>query len=430
MAELESKPVWVWPTGSTEPVRCGTFAWREGLGEFRYEPDFMGSAGAMPLDPVNLPFTRSTRPQRETKQNGLFGILRDASPEGYGLGLLEHLEKRALSVMDRLEVSLGDGVGAIEVCDDIARKVEFVPAPFELMLEKLAEMPVGTPVSRVVRDMHGVEGTTLGGERPKMTVSHEGQHWIAKLQDRGDTPNSPLREYLAMRCARAVGIDAAEVQFKRAGLHQVVGVRRFDRLVTSERQVRRYMFASAHTLLGLDGAAMRGDAQRSYPYFAGAIQRWCGAKDADVAEMKRELWRRMAFNAVCANGDDHPRNHGVLCVEGRWGLSPAYDIAPFIVFGRSLAMSITRDGHMSAARWALLRDCETFEYSEEEAHAFIDQAIGIMKETWAAERQALGFEPDDAPTPQPEIWLEDAPPADLPKRRRPRGRRNERTGTL
>jgi serine/threonine-protein kinase HipA len=46
-----------------------------------------------------------------------------------------------------------------------------------------------------------------------------------------------------------------------------------------------------------------------------------------VLATKRELWRRMAFNAICGNGDDHPRNHGVLCTGGRWSLSPAHDIA-------------------------------------------------------------------------------------------------------
>jgi serine/threonine-protein kinase HipA len=176
-------------------------------------------------------------------------------------------------------------------------------------------------------------------------------------------------------------------------------------------------------MLRLDSAATRGDPQRSYPYLCAALQRWCGADGADILAMKRELWRRMAFNALCANGDDHPRNHGVLCAAGRWSLAPACDIAPYITFGKSLAMSITRDGHMQAARWALLRDCESFGYSEEEGRHAIDLAIGTMTQTWAAERAALGFTADDAPTPTPEKWLEAPPPTDLAPRRRPRSRR-------
>lgn len=423
MADPVTKPVWVWPPAATEPMRCGTFTWREGLGEFAYDREYMGIAGTVPLDPVNLPFTRALRPHRETKQNGLFGVLRDASPEGYGLALLENIEGRALGPIDRLEAALGDGVGAIEVCDDIQRKVDFHPTPLTDFLAKLSDMPEGVPVSRVVRDLHGVLGTTLGGERPKMTVLHGAQHWIAKLQDRGDAPNSPLREYLAMKSARAAGVRAADVELHRAGLHQVVAVKRFDRLVRDNFQVQRHGFASAHTMLRLDSATTRGDPQRSYPYLAAELQRWCGAEGVDVQEMKQELWRRMAFNAICGNGDDHPRNHGVVCVGGLWSLSPAYDIAPYIAFNASLAMSITREGHAQASRWALLRDCDTFGYDEGEANGFIDQAIATMKQTWEAEREAKGFKPDDAPTPQPEQWLEVEPPANLAPKRRPRVRR-------
>lgn len=420
MADAVAKPVWTWLDGQVAPVVCGIFTWREGLGEFRYDEAFSGS-GAEPLDPVNLPFTRSTRPHRETRLNGLFGVLRDASPEGYGLGLLESLSDRPLGIMDRLEVALGDGVGAIEVCDDIQRKMDFAPTPFGEFMARLTEMPEGVPVSRVVRDLHGVHGTTLGGERPKMTVMHRGQQWIAKLQDRGDAPNSPLREFLAMRGARAAGIDVAEVEFHRAGAHQVVCVRRFDRHVREDLTVARFKFASAHTLLGLDLASTRGDPRRSYPYLAAELQRWCGSKDVDVAEIKRELWRRMAFNAVCGNGDDHPRNHGVLCRDGRWGLSPAFDIAPYTLFGGTLALDVTRERHQVAARWALVRDCETFGYDEEQAAAFLDKAAGIMKVVWESERDALGFRPEDAPTPDP-VWLAAPAPGDLAGKRRSRPR--------
>lgn len=423
MADPVTKPVWVWPAGAVQPVRCGTFTWREGLGEFAYEREYMDLAGATPLDPVNLPFSRSRRPQRETRQKGLFGVLRDASPEGYGLGLLENIEGRALDPIDRLEVSLGDGVGAVEVCNDIQRKVDFQPIPLTDFLGKLTDMPEGVPVSRVVRDLHGVLGTTLGGERPKMTVTHRGQHWIAKLQDRGDAPNSPLREYLAMKSASAAGVRAADVELHRAGPHQLVVVKRFDRLARDDFLVQRHGFASAHTMLRLDSTTTRGDPQRSYPYLAAELQRWCGTEGVDVQEVKRELWRRMAFNAVCGNGDDHPRNHGVLCVDGRWSLSPAYDIAPYITFNASLAMSITREGHAQAARWTLLRDCDTFGYDEDEANGFIDQAIATMKQTWEVEREAKGFGPDDAPTPRPQQWLETEQPVDLTPKRRPRARR-------
>ena len=68
MPEAVTKPVWVWTAGAVEPVRCGSFTWREGLGEFVYDRDFMAKGGATPLDPVNLPFTRALRLHRETRR--------------------------------------------------------------------------------------------------------------------------------------------------------------------------------------------------------------------------------------------------------------------------------------------------------------------------------------------------------------------------
>ena len=131
----------------------------------------------------------------------------------------------------------------------------------------------------------------------------------------------------------------------------------------------------------------------------------------------------MTYNVICGNGDDQPRNQGVLCAGGRWSLSPACDIALYITFGRSLALSATRDRHMQAARWALLRDCESFCCTEEEGERFLDGAIEPMMHTWEAERAAPGFQPEDAPTPTPEQWLDAPPPADPAPRRRPRAPR-------
>ena len=280
MPEAVSRPVWVRTSGAVEPMRCGAFTWREGMGEFTCDRDFMASDGGTPLDPVTLPFTRALRPHSETRQKGLFGVIRDASPEGYGLSLLENIEGRTLNSMGRLEGTLGDCVGAVEVCDDIQRKVEFAAIPLGQSCKMLADTPEGLAPSRVVRDLHGVVGMTLGGERPKMTLSHRGQFWIAKLQDRGDAPNSPLREYLAMRSARACGVDAAAVEFWRAGVHRVTSVQRFDRLVRDDQRVWRHGFASARTILLVDSAATRGDPQRSYPCLRAEPQRWCGADGA------------------------------------------------------------------------------------------------------------------------------------------------------
>jgi len=384
------KPVWVWLPGQAQPVRCGIFSLQNGVGSFVYDDEYKAREDALALDPFSLPFTRSRRGARETKQGGLFGVFRDASPEGFGLALLEQLRGTTLTdPMQRLELSEGDSVGAIAVCDDIQAKIAFKAPTSDHLLEVISRLPPERPSSQAAREVKGMLGTSLGGERPKLTVIHKGQLWIAKLQDRDDPPHAPLREFVAMRLAARCGIHAAEVEFAQVADREVLLVRRFDRHVDGGGNTFRKLYASAHTVLRLD-TQTRGERQRSYIALAYELQRWCGLADVDAKEIQRELWRRMAFNAICGYGDDHPRNHGLLHREGRWGLSEAFDIAPYLTFSGTLAMAITRDGSALASTGNLLKSCDNFAYDAQEAARYIEHCKDILAKGWSEELAACG----------------------------------------
>jgi serine/threonine-protein kinase HipA len=332
-------------------------------------------------------------------------VFRDASPEGFGLALLEQLRATTLAdPMQRLELSEGDSVGAVEVCDDIGAKLAFRAPSSDQLIEILSNLPPERASSHAAREVKGMKGTSLGGERPKLTVLHKGQYWIAKLQDRGDPPHAPLREFVAMRLARRCGINAAEVEFVNVGEREVLLVKRFDRHVEAAGQTLRNLYASAHTVLRLD-TQTRGERQRSYVALAFEIQRWCGLADVDAAELKRELWRRMAFNAICGNGDDHPRNHGLLFKDGRWGLAEAFDIAPYITFSGTLAMAITRDGNSIATTENLVRNCDNFAYEQSQAREFIERCKATVASGWGDEQEQCGYPRDTLAVPTFE-WLE------------------------
>ena len=407
MSDTE-KPVWVWLPAKPQPVRCGGFSLASGVGTFHYDDEYLARNDALPLDEFSLRFTRSRKGLKETRQGGLFGVFRDASPEGFGLALLEQLRGTTLAdPLQRLELSEGDSVGAVEVCDDIAGKLAFQAPASEQLIEVIAKLPPERASSHAAREVNGVKGTSLGGERPKLTVLHKGQYWIAKLQDRGDPPHAPLREFVAMRLARRCGINAAEVEFASVGDHEVLLVKRFDRHVDAQGQVCRRLYASAHTVLRLD-TQTRGERQRSYVALAYEMERWCGRADVDTAELKRELWRRMAFNAICGNGDDHPRNHGLLHRDGRWGLSDAFDIAPYITFSGTLAMAITRDGSSVATAENLLKTIENFAYDPTEAAEYIEATKATVAVGWGEEQAACGLPPDTLPPPS-FAWLAGKP---------------------
>ena len=367
-----SKPVWVWLPGQVQPVLCGEFALNNGVGVFNYTDAYRALPQALALDPLHLPLTRSRRPFKETRQQGLFGVFRDASPEGFGLAMLERLRGQPLpDPLDRLEHAAGDGAGAIEVCDDLEAKLRFSPPPATALWDALAQLPTHRPSSLAPQAVWGATGTSLGGERPKMTVLHQGQPWIAKLQEQGDPSHAPLREYAAMRVALQLGLEVAEVAFHRVGEREALLVRRFDRWMDDQGHTQRRLFASAHTVLRLD-TPMRGEPSRSYVALAKDIQRFCANRSTDVVPMQRELWRRMVFN-------------------------PAYSGVQ--------AMAITHTGSAIATQANLLLDAHRFGWDSQEALAFIRQAREAYMDGWSQIVQEQGVSANDLPAQDPMRWL-------------------------
>lgn len=146
-----------------------------------------------------------------------------------------------------------------------------------------------------------------------------------------------------MSLAGSVGLTVPQIALRTHGAHQVFMIERFDRGGDPACPQRR-LFASAHSVLQLEPSAVRGDPRRSYLHLADAMRRW-GAGDA------RAL-KRMVFNALVGNVDDHPRNHGLLHDGHGWRLSPAFDITPMFTVRHgdrpSLSMATGLDGHVEA----------------------------------------------------------------------------------
>lgn len=421
-----AKPVWVWLPGRAQPVEAGEFTLVDGNGTFAYRQAYLDRADVQALDPIRLPVGPTARTFTETFQGGLFGVFRDAKPEGYGLDLLAHTRKvRVDDPMHVLELSEGDTIGALEVCDDIAAKLAYVAPDSTDLLAILSKLPETRPSSDAIRQVKGIVGTSAGGERPKLTVKHGGQLWLAKLQDRGDQPHAPLREFVSMRVARKCDVSAADVEFKLVDEREVLLVRRFDRHVDSNGAITRRLYASAHTVLHLD-KQIRGSRERSYVSLAREIQRWCAQKDGeDYRAMQRELWRRIVVNAVLGNGDDHPRNTGLIHNGTQWTLSPAFDIAPYGTgFGGDHSMDISRarTAPATGAVYNLVAACVDYSYEDQEARDFIAKVRDLAPQLWRAEVAAAGFSDADLPFQEP-VWLDKQPPAPPVTQRLRMGRR-------
>lgn len=333
-------PVWVWLPGRDEPTRAGELVNGNGA-RFIYRPDYARTGGALALDPVELRISRSSRGTAVLGADGLPGVVRDAKPAGYGEDRLKAIHGGHLDALQLLELGVPDGVGAIEACNDIERKLQWRPKGLA-DLHQLTEYLEGhEPASRALRRLNDDLDTSAGGERPKATLVHEGRLWLVKMQARGDRQAMPAREFVTMRLAEQAGLHVAPVQLHTFGAHQVLMVQRFDRAGNPYKPTRK-LYASAHTVLRLRVDAAKADPERSYLGLADRLRIWTrdGADDHPerVGRQRVELWKRMAFNALVGNTDDHALNTGLLfdrVAEGSdrmaWGLSPAFDITPNVV---------------------------------------------------------------------------------------------------
>lgn len=375
-------PVWTWLPDRTEPVLAGTLEINDGRGLFRYEQDYMGLASSRPLDPVSLRFARKKSPPPILSNGGLPGVILDATPAGYGADRLNARAKRQLTSLELLEQGPPDGVGGIEVCFDIERKLRWRPRALDQLLALVKNLEDDAPSSRAIRRLVDDEPTSAGGERPKVTIVHDNRLWIAKLQDRGDAPHMPAREFVVMQLAGEVNLNVPAVEFRREGEREIYLVERFDRRGTPSRPGRP-LFASAYTVLGLDEKSTRGDARRSYPIFAESMGKWISDEKA-LQEDRKELWKRMAFNALVGNHDDHPRNHGLINDGRGWRLSKAFDIVPFPGFmgTLALAMDVTADGSSDCSVENLLAATPHFGLEIRDAASWLADAAILISEHW------------------------------------------------
>lgn len=368
-------PVWIWLPGSSVPVQAGELVHESPAG-FRYLPEYLSHPQAVALDPVQLRLKKGNVPI--PKIAGLPFVIQDAKPAGYGQDRLCANAGRDLSAIELLEVGPPDTVGAIEVCEHVEVKLAWRPQPVSALASELDRLEEGSPSSRAIRRVNGDAGTSAGGERPKATFEHEGKLWLVKMQDRGDLPCMPAREFVAMSLAGKVGLTVPQIALHTHGAHQVFMIERFDRGGDPACPQRR-LFASAHSVLQLEPSVVRGDPRRSYLHLADAMRRW-GAGETP------ELWRRMVFNALVGNVDDHPRNHGLLHDGHGWRLSPAFDITPMFTVRHgdrpSLSMATGLDGHGEAGLGRFLGVAAHFGLEVEVAAAWLSSAAQAVASQW------------------------------------------------
>jgi serine/threonine-protein kinase HipA len=395
--------VYITLPGETSSVTAGRFvlektAQAQALGRFVYGRSYLKNPDAVEFDPVELKL--STRTYQTTQLNGVFGALRDAGPDYWGRRVIEkHAGRAQLGELDYLLESPDDRAGALGF-----GRHQSPPAPLRkfnqaIDLEKLQSLSAALirdelpsdPQAQQVQDLM-LLGTSMGGARPKAVVQDGEGLWIAKFNRDDDRWNNTRVEHAMLRLARECGLYTAESRIETVGTKDVLLVKRFDRERAAKGYTRARM-VSGLTLLRADEAPQARQ-NWSYLLLVEALRRVV----ADAKSDARELFRRICFNALISNLDDHPRNHAILAKEREWDLSPAYDLTPSVpvsIEHRDLAMECGDQGRYANAK-NILSQHARFLLSEEEAQRIVNDMKAQVQARWYETLRASGVAENDA----------------------------------
>jgi len=292
-------------------------AWLEDPDRFSLEPALSLTRGAF-APPAGL----------ET-----FGSIGDSAPDTWGRRLMQRAERRLAAREGRAVRTLAQSDYLLGVADE----TRLGSLRFRRLGEETFQAPtrVGVPAlielgrllqftERVLRDEETDEdlqlifapGSSLGGARPKASViDQHGRLAIAKFPKETDDYSMETWEAIALRLADQAGIATPRHELIDVAGKAVLLSQRFDR-----DGAIRIPFLSAMAMMGA-----RDGERGSYPEMVDALAEHGaqGKKDAHA------LYRRVVFNVLISNVDDHLRNHGFLWLgKAGWSLSPAYDLNP------------------------------------------------------------------------------------------------------
>ncbi len=374
-------------------VRAGRLCMRVLRGResasFVYDTAWLTHPLRFALDPVHLPLSKGQFAAPAGRP--LFGGISDSAPDRWGRTLMARKtrlagERRTLFEADYL-LMVDDTArqGALRFTIDGTGPFLASGQPHIPPLVRLGELLFA---SDRVQDDEGdadalrlllAPGSSLGGARPKASVlGNDGALSIAKFPARSDEWPVIVWEAVASQLARAAGVDVQQTQRVEVQGRAVLVGRRFDR-----RGERRIPFLSAMAMIG----ATDGEDEHSYLEIADAIRQHGAHVDRDLAE----LWRRMTFNVLISNTDDHLRNHGFLRAPDGWRLSPAYDLNPVPIDVKARVHALALDEQSPVASVdTLLAVVDYFGLTHARARGILGEAAAAVSD-WRRVAGSLGL---------------------------------------
>ena len=388
-SKVDEAYVWIWLPGHTDPIVAGRLSLENDQLLFNYGQSYLRRENAISIYEPELPLEAGRLeplPRMEMPS-----CIRDGSPDAWGRRVIinhvtgqtgDSINQTELGELAYLLLSGSDRIGALDfqASPDIYKSRDPRPATLEELQSASEMVEQGIPLSAEL-DQALNHGSSIGGARPKANITSEGRKYIAKFSGSTDTYSVVKAEYIAMTLASAAGINVAKVKLTQALGKDVLLIERFDRHPANTDPGGtpawcRKSMVSGLTILGLPEMEAR---YASYAALAEKIRYQFTQPKATL----HELFKRMVFNVLVGNTDDHARNHAALWDGRELTLTPAYDICPQGRTGEeaSQAMNIQGENKLSQLGNCLAAR-EAFQLNEDQATGIIEHQVRTIAEKY------------------------------------------------
>ncbi len=371
--------VWIFLPRSAEAVVCGRLVRnRDESFRFLYGRSYRERQTAIALCPEGMALGEAEFVGR--RPGALPGPIRDAGPGAWARYAIEY--RRGVAQLGELDLLLeghGDRIGALEFSAS-ATELDRTPLPDVSLADMEAAargVQDGQPLPQHLLDALR-HGTTIGGARPKAALQLDGASWVAKFSSTTDHSRVVRWEAAALSLAEDAGIRVPRHRLESVNARDVLLVERFDREVV-RGSTHRQLMLTALTLLDLDDTEAT---LASYPDLSEALLRHA----ADPKSDRVELFRRMVFNILIGNEDDHAKNHACFWDGRVLRLTSAYDIVPQRRAGQEARQAMIvgergqggREGSLANA----LTSADRFGLEVDEARELAQELRAIVEERW------------------------------------------------
>jgi serine/threonine-protein kinase HipA len=385
----------------------GTLAWSkdERRAYFEYHRDFLDAR--LSLAPFKLPPADGAIAAPYTPLDGLHGLFNDSLPDGWGRLLLDrrlqkhNIDHRLLTPLDRLAFVGRRGMGALRYVPD---KVFGKHTDSEIDLDWAAAQADRFQAEVDEADVDRLQDIQGGsaGARPKImvglnvdtgrVVADAGEdlpdgfeHWMVKFKSNADPREIGAEEYAYSIMAREAGLHLPATRLIKGDKDGYFAVRRFDRTPDGSTHIQ-----TVSGLLEADHRAPQIDYETLLK-----VTRLLTRDERHV----RQMFRRMAFNVLAHNRDDHSKNHAfLLAKDGNWHPTPAYDLTLSEGPGGEHSLAVNGEGRrpthkdmLAVGKGASIPDGEIQEILDA-VHAAIDRWPDLAASAGLSQKRTDGVD--------------------------------------